>query len=187
MLSEHFQSVAGNIEQYVSDFMRIYRESNREAGMQKQINELKARLTKETAKREKLLDLCTDGIISKDEFRTRNDGANVLISQLEEEIHALEQKAEDTADCAKEMEKIETYFRTMYHPDRQMTKDEVDEMAKAIIDRIDVVPVNGNTMKLEVKLKTDLYAEITYLRAGGRYARRSGGISKKMIDAYKMQ
>ncbi|MBR3268170.1 MAG: recombinase family protein [Oscillospiraceae bacterium] len=187
MLSEHFQSVAGNIEQYVSDFMRIYRESNREAGMQKQINELKARLTKETAKREKLLDLCTDGIISKEEFRKRNDGANVLISQLEEEIHALEQKAEDTADCAKEMEKIETYFRTMYHPDRQMTKEEVDEMTKAIIDRIDVVPANEKTMKLEVKLKTDLYSEIMYLRTGARYARRSGGISKKMIDAYKMQ
>ena len=187
MLSEHFQSIAGNIEQYVKDFMRIYRESNREAGIQKQINELKARLTKETAKREKLLDLCTDGMISKAEFRKRNDSANVLIAQLEDDIRALEQKAEDTADCAKEMAKIETFFRTMYNPDRQMTKDEVDEMAKAIIDRIDVVPVNEKTMKLEVKLKTDLYAEITYLRAGGRYARRSGGISKKMIDAYKMQ
>ncbi len=187
MLSEHFQSIAGNIEQYVRDFMRIYRESNREAGIQKQINELKARLTKETAKREKLLDLCTDGMISKAEFRKRNDSANVLIAQLEDDIRALEQKAVDTADCAKEMAKIEAYFRTMYNPDRQMTKDEVDEMAKAIIDRIDVVPVNEKTMKLEVKLKTDLYAEITYLRAGGRYARRSGGISKKMIDAYKMQ
>lgn len=187
MLSEHFQSIAGNIEQYVSDFMRIYRESNREAGMQKQINELKARLTKETAKREKLLDLCTDGMISKEEFRKRNDSANVLIAQLGEDIRALEQKAEDTADCAKEMAKIETYFRTMYNPERQMTKEEVDEMTKAIIDRIDVVPVNDKTMKLEVKLKTDLYSEITYLRTGARYARRSGGISKKMIDAYKMQ
>lgn len=187
MLSEHFQSIAGNIEQYVRDFMRIYLESNREAGIQKQINELKARLTKETAKREKLLDLCTDGMISKEEFRGRNDSANVLIAQLGEDIRALEQKAEDTADCAREMAKIETYFRTMYNPDRQMTKEEVDEMTKAIIDRIDVVPVNHDTMKLEVKLKTDLYSEITYLRTGARYARRSGGISKKMIDAYKMQ
>ena len=187
MLSEHFQSIAGNIEQYVADFMRIYRESDREAGMQKQINELNVRLTKEKAKREKLLDLYTDSMITKEEFRERNDGANVLISQLEEDINVLEKKAEESFDYAKEMEKIENYFRTMYTPGHQMSHDEVDEMTKAIIDRIDVVPVNDTSMKLEVKLKTDLFAEISYIRNGVRYGRRSGHISKKMIDAYKMQ
>ena len=66
-----------------------------------------------------------------------------------------------------------------------MTKEQVDELARTIIDRIDVVPTNKNSMKLEIKLKTGLSEDITYVRTGERYARRSGPISKKMIDAYK--
>ena len=40
-------------------------------------------------------------------------------------------------------------------------------------------------MKLEIKLKTGLSTDFSYVRTGERYARRSGAISKKMIDAYK--
>jgi DNA invertase Pin-like site-specific DNA recombinase len=187
MLSEHFQTIAGNIDEYVTDFMRIYRESGRDTGLQRQINDLTSRLTKEKAKREKLLDLYTDNIISRDEFRERNDSVNVLISQLEEDIHVLELKAQAKDDYANEMEKIENYFRTMYTPGHQMSHDEVDEMTKASIDRIDVVPINRESMKLEVKLKTNIAAEISYIRNDGRCVRRSGHISKKMIDSYKMQ
>ncbi len=187
MLSAHFQSIAGNIEEYVRDFLRIYRESDREANAQKQINELRTQLTKEKAKREKLLDLYTDNLISKEEFRERNGNMNVLISQLEEDIHTLEAKALESADYAAELARIEEYFRTLYRPGHLMAKEEVDEMAKAIIDRIDVVPVNRTEMKLEVKLKTSALADISYIRSGERYARRSGHITKKMIDAYKMQ
>ena len=187
MLSVHFQSIAGNIEEYVRDFLRIYRESDREANAQKQINELRTQLTKEKAKREKLLDLYTEGDISRDEFRERNGNSNVLISQLEEDIHQLETKASQSADYAAEMQKIEEYFKTLYRPGHLMSKDEVDEMAKTMIDRIDVVPVNRTEMKLEVKLKTSASADISYIRSGDRYGRRSGHITKKMIDAYKMQ
>lgn len=187
MLSEHFQLIAGNIEEYVRDFLRIYRESDREANAQKQINELRTQLTKEKAKREKLLDLYTEGDISRDEFRERNGNSNVLIAQLEEDIFQLETKASQTADYAAEMQKIEEYFRTLYRPGHIMSKEEVDEMAKTMIDRIDVVPVNRTEMKLEVKLKTSASADISYIRSGERYARRSGHITKKMIDAYKMQ
>lgn len=187
MLSEHFQKIAGDIEEYVRDFLRVYRESDREANAQKQINELKARLAKESAKREKLLDLYTEGDISREEFRERNGTSNVLIAQLEEDIYRLETKADQTADYAAEMQKIEQYFKTLYRPGHIMSEDEVDELAKTMIDRIDVVPVNGSEMKLEVKLKTNLDADISYVRNGERYGRRSGHISKKMIDAYKMQ
>ncbi len=61
-----------------------------------------------------------------------------------------------------------------------MSKDEVDEMTKAIIDRIDVVPINEKSMKLEVKLKTGLSAEIAYIQADERYVRRSGHICNMM-------
>ena len=66
-----------------------------------------------------------------------------------------------------------------------MTKEQIDELAGTIIDRIDVVPMNRSSMKLEIKLKTGLSTDFSYIRTGERYARRSAPISKKMIDAYK--
>ena len=73
----------------------------------------------------------------------------------------------------------------MYDPSLPMNKEQVDEMAKAVIDRISVVPINKNTMKLEIKLLTGESEPMTYFRNGERYARRSGLTSKQMIDAYK--
>ena len=187
MLGEHFQLIAGNIEEYVKDFLKIYRESDRSANTERILNDLRTRLDREKAKRERLLDAYTDDLITKKEFRERNAAANVLISQLEEDIYAIEKKAAEDTDYAQELAKIERYFRTMYAPEHEMTKTEVDEMTRAIIDRIDVVPVNETTMKLEVKLKTGLFSEVSYICIGERYGRRSGHICKKMIDAYKMQ
>ena len=185
IISDHFKLVAGNIEEYVSDFLKIYNETNAEENTYRQINELKARLEKERAKREKLLDLYTEDVISREEFRKRNEGANLLISQLEENVAELEAAASRKVDYALELKKIEEYFNTMYCPDGDMTKEQVDELARTIIDRIDVVPVNKNAMKLEIKLKTGLSADFSYVRTGERYARRSAPISKKMIDSYK--
>ena len=185
MLSDHFKLVAENIEEYVTDFLKIYKETNTEQNAQKQINELKTQLEKEKAKRDKLLDLYTDDIISREEFKKRNDNSNVLISQLEEDIADLEKAAEEKVDYVSELKKIEEYFNTMYCPDGDMTKEQVDELARTIIDRIDVIPTNKNSMKLEIKLKTGLSTDFSYVRTGERYARRSGAISKKMIDAYK--
>lgn len=186
MLSDHFKLVADNIEEYVADFLKIYTETNAEENSMKQINDLKAQLEKEKAKREKLLDLYTEDVITREEFKKRNDGANVLISQLEEDIAELEKAASEKVDYVGELKKIEEYFRTMYCPEGDMTKEQVDELARTIIDRIDVVPMNKNSMKLEIKLKTGLSTDFSYVRTGERYARRSGAISKKMIDSYKM-
>ena len=187
MLSDHFKLVAGNIEEYVAEFLRIYKGTNTEVNTQRQINELKVKLEKEKAKREKLLDLYTEDMISKAEFKSRNDSANVLISQLEEDVHSLERAASEKSDYAAELAKIERYFKEMYSPEGDMTREQVDELARTIIDRIDVVPVNKNSMKLEIKLKTGLSADFSYVRTGDRYARRSGQITKKMIDSYKQQ
>ena len=187
MLSDHFKLVAGNIEEYVADFLKIYKETGAEVNTQKQINDLKIQLEKEKAKREKLLDLYTEDVISREEFKKRNDGANVLIFQLEEDIAELERAASEKCDYVTELKKIEEFFNTMYCPEGDMTREQVDELARAIIDHIDVVPMNKNSMKLEIKLKTGLSTDFSYVRTGERYARRSAPISKKMIDSYKSQ
>lgn len=185
LLSDFFKAAAENIEDYVSTFLKVYSETDDSSEQQKQLTALKARLEKEKIKREKLLDLYTDGIISKREFSERNDSVNVLISELEENISALREESMRTVDYIRQIKSIENYFRTMYSPEGDMTKQQVDEMANAIIERIEVTPVNRDSMKLSIYLKTGMDSDITYL-AGDRHSRcRSGHISKKMIDSYK--
>lgn len=185
MLSEYFKDIAENVEEYVNDFIRFYTECDKDATHQKQMNDIKARIDKEKYKREKLLDLYVDGSIEKKEFTERNDGINVLISQLEESLFELEDKAQEDAEYLNNVKKIQRYFETMYSPDKMMDNTDVDEMTKAVIDRIDVIPINENQMRLEVKLKMGGKGDITYIRKGERYGCRSGLISKKMIKAYE--
>ena len=176
MLSDQFKHVAVNVEEYITEFLQIYKETSYEENTEKQIIGMRTKLEKEKAKREKLLDLYTEDVIDRDEFKKRNDSANVLISQLEEDITTLEKTSLEKKDYAKELAKIEQYFKTMYCPDGDMTKEQVDELAKTIIDHIDVIPVNKTEMKLEIKLKTGLSTDFSYVRSGKRYGCRSGHI-----------
>lgn len=176
MISEHFKYVAGDIRHYAEEFLRVCKETSVEKNTRIQIDTMKLALKKEKARREKLLDLYTDSVISREEFKDRNDKSNLLISQFEEDIAKAEKQAEEKADYASEMRKIEKYFRTMYRPDGDMSRQQADELARTIIDRIDVIPVNRNSMKLEIKLKTGLSSDFSYVRKGERCGRRSGQI-----------
>lgn len=187
MLSDYFKDIAENIEEYVTDFIKIYTQSDKNAGLQKQINELQSRLDKEKIKQDKLLDLYVDGALTKKDFTNKNASIGVLINHLEDEIKELENKSKDDDEYLKNIQKIKKYFETMYSPDEEMDKTAVDEMTKTIIDRIDVIPINEESMRLEVKLKMGGKGDITYIRNGDRYGRRSGLISKKMIESYENQ
>lgn len=65
----------------------------------------------------------------------------------------------------------------MYSPEHDMTREQVDEIAKTIIDKIVVVPVNSERMKLEICLKTGANSDIAYVANNRRSNRRSGHIS----------
>ena len=176
ILSTYFKNITENLEDYIQTFLKIYKETNIDTSSRKQISTLKSRLEKEKAKREKLLDAYTEDIISKSEFKERNDKYNVLISQLEEDIFSLEAETEKKHNYAEDLKNIENYLKNMYSPTSEMSKLEVDEMSKTLIDRIDVIPINNTTMKLEIKLKTGASNSIKYVRNGSRYGRRSDHI-----------
>ncbi|MDE6745506.1 MAG: recombinase family protein [Oscillospiraceae bacterium] len=173
VLSDYFKQIGNNIEDYVDTLLKLYSETNINTEAQNRLNILKGRLEKEKTKREKLLDLYTEGIIKKKEFCERNDTINVLISELEEDINSINNTINQTDEYIKKIRNIERYFKTMYSSDRDMTRDQIDEIAKNIIDRIVVVPVNSNKMKLEIHLKVGTNTDITYVANRKNIGRRS--------------
>lgn len=187
ILSTYFKNITENLEDYIQTFLKIYKETNIDTSSRKQISTLKSRLEKEKAKREKLLDAYTEDIISKSEFKERNDKYNVLISQLEEDIFSLEAETEKKNDYVEDLKNIENYLKNMYSPTGEMSKIEVDEMSKTLIDRIDVIPINNTTMKLEIKLKTGASDSVKYVRNGSRYGRRSEHIFLMICPEQQMK
>ncbi len=185
VLSDYFIDVAGNIDEYVTEFLRIYDESERADDNARQIETLKARLEKENAKRDKLLELYVDGTITKSEFSDRNIKIGVEITNLEEDIAELQKRNVSEKEYRRELKEIENYFRTMYNPDEKMTKEQVDTMTEAIVERITVIPINKHNMKLDILLKTGNCGKIPYSSGLGRNFRRSGITFKKMIESYE--
>ena len=185
VLSDYFIDIAENIDEYVTDFLRLYDETERADDQAKQIDMLKAKLGKENTKRDKLLELYVDGTITKSEFSERNAKIGIEISNLEEDIIELQKRNISEKEYRRELKEIENYFRTMYDPATQMTKEQVDAMTEAIVERITVIPVNKNNMKLEIALKTGANGNIPYSTSNRHSACRSGNTFKKMIESYE--
>ena len=186
MLGDYFKDIMENIEDYVNTFIQVYKETDKDAINERKIQSLKSQLEKERNRRNKLLELLEEDIITKAEFKERNGCQNVFISQLEEELHELENSAQDESQYFKDIQEVKKLFLDMYDPEMEMTKEQVDNLVKTLVDRIDVVPVSGTEMALELKLKVSTTVEkMAYIRNGLRYGARSGIILKKMIKEYE--
>lgn len=180
ILSQYLQNIIPNLDDYITTFLRLYQEADESDSTKKQLATMRSQLQREIAKREKLLDAYTDDLISKTEFKERNGNLSVLITMLEEEITTLETQRSADAEYAKELKHIDEYLKTMYDPNSPMTTEVIDEIANAVIERIDVTPVNNTAMRLEIALKTGVNHDCSYVRKGGRYGRRSGHTFKKI-------
>ena len=181
ILAGFFREIADHLEDYIETFLRIYQEADQSADFRRQIAALHTQVQLQQQKQEKLLELYMDSTITKAEFSKRNTAFGRQITELENEIRKLEQQTVKDAEYAKGIKRIRRCFETMYDPKQEMTRLQIDEMIKAVIDHIDVVPVNEKTMKLEIKLQTGENGTTTYVRTGSRYGRRSGPISNEMM------
>ncbi len=181
LLGDFFQNVSGNITEYVETFLRIYQETGGTADMQKRLEQLQSQLDRTRLKKDKLLELYMDDAITKTEFKSRNDGLSEEIASIQSDMQQVQTEQLQKHDYAKSVKEIEQYLKEMYNPDTEMTKHQIDEMVDAIVDRIDVVPVNQTEMKLIVKLKTGQSTPVHYIRTGQRYGRRSGIMVNIMI------
>lgn len=180
ILSKTFKDISDNLQEYITTFIEIYKNTGSDKNLVKQIESLERQLYIETNKREKLLELYIDGVVNKQEFTKRNDNYSVLISNLEQEITELKKAREQDSDYYNSIKRIEKYFLTMYDTTAEMTKEQVDEMTNALVDKIFVTAINGNTMKLSIKLKTDQVVERTYQKPRFSPDCRSGIMSLKM-------
>lgn len=199
MLSTYFKSMLPDINDYIDDFIKnIYQKTDDIKNDKKIVNKMSVELEKNIAKKEKLLDLYTDDLISKEEFKNRNNNLNERITELKYEIEQLNNKTSKELNHTNEIFEIKDYIEKTFsikQEDEDVSKEILDGFIDKAIDKIIVTPINKRHSRLEIVLKTGQKGNISYiysnrykntLEEGEEYICRSGQMFKKICPERQM-
>lgn len=169
-----------NIDEYIAEFMTLYGEELNNHNTDIEIDNLQKELDMIEKKKSKLLDLYTDDIITKQEFKNRNESLQKNIERINSKITELSKKSQSKNDIAISLIDIKEIFNNIQDigfEDNDSLKNYIDDISEILIDRIVVHAVDKKTMKLDIKFKIGLSQEVEYVKG----VRSSGIILKNMI------
>lgn len=184
ILNKVFRSLVTNITEYVDTFVEICKSMDFKDDSEEVIARLEKEITFAEKKKEKLLELYTDGAITKSEFTDRNAKINGDITKLKQEISEKKRSVKDKESIISDINNIKTVFKE-YEEDNetQFTNDFIDDLSNMLIDKITVYPMVDKKIRVDVRLKLGITEEIEYSRPMSS----SGIIIKKMMPKLRMR
>lgn len=165
------------------DFIKPLLSVSNPSSVKKQIADLNSTLLREQTKKDKLLDLYTDGAISKSEFCERNDSINISISEIRAELSSLISQNEDN-NIEKYIKSLKSNIDGICLTDDELSNEQVEQFVKELVSSIDVTPINEDTMRLVIKLKVGEDNSADYYKSKNKRDKNYcylGNITKKMI------
>ena len=187
ILADVIMSLYQNQEHDINAIIQIYKEIMSDTNVDKRLKEIVSTIEKLLNKKDKLFDLYADDIISKVDFQERHQSIQQEIQDLEKTKLILEQKKRGSSKVVKTVENIN---KVLSNDMSQLTSGEdvntrfVDNILSDLVDRIEVFPINFNSMRLCIRLKIGTSEDYLYTKSNRRSL---GHTFKKMIDAYKTQ
>jgi len=152
ILSDVYKGILSNIDGHIDSFMEAYKNIAVSRDYRSKLSEIEAAIGREEKKKDKLLELYMDEAISKAEFTQRNNSMNEKIGELQKEADRINREMEKSGGIESSIKKIEDYLKHMYIGEGEMSKLQIDEMSKLLLDKILVKPVDDKTMELDVIL-----------------------------------
>ncbi|KUO75703.1 MAG: hypothetical protein APF81_17660 [Desulfosporosinus sp. BRH_c37] len=131
------------------------------------LNQNEIRLGK---KKDKLIELYSDDLISKDEFKKRNVEYNLLLEKVQEEIQELEDKNKNLVSKKERLLKSQSILQTKLNDKDEITDDIIEDFLKEVIvypDHIEIT-LDGNyqfVAKKEADKKYYVHPSVTYTRS----------------------
>lgn len=125
--------------------LELYENNEKNIGIENKTIELKKKIDKVLAKKDKLLELNIEGNISNSEFNLRNNGCNKELCDIKQEIALLE-KTKQSYDDIKD-KKLEKILKQ-----KIKEKDTKDKIIELLLDKIIVSKINGNKEDIELKI-----------------------------------
>lgn len=184
ILGDMIVKLSGNIEEYTAELIKIYQSSVKDSGLEDSARALENELSKIEKKKEKLLDLYSDDIISKKEFQSRNEGLQHSVNDIRSKLTAIHQKNASQSETIRSINAIRQLFDNLKQNDNSKTLqvDYINEVCSVLVDSITVYPVNNKEMKLDIKLNLGFSEEEIYKKP----IRSLGHTSKKMMPKQRM-
>lgn len=188
ILNDVYKSIISDIDEWVSEFLKIYESVTTTESGKSKIAVLESNIQKLKVKQDRLLDLYMDEAITKSEYSDKASELNAKLDDAKSELESLKNPdtGESIIDPAK---RIKTYIQEICGPEsRDMTIDELNDISRVVLDFINVIPVDRQTMKLEIKLKSsELKSVDVSSHRSGRCTCCSGHITKKISPEQQYQ
>lgn len=205
LLFEVFKDTQSSSSAMIAEYEAMYRSLTQDGNLQKNIEEEQRKLDKAIKKKNKLLELVTDGNITGEDFKKMMAQCNADEETARTEIDNLEAQKESSEEFRSHMNKIHATLKAAERDvaNGVISKDFVD----TFIDKIFVTPEADGTMRLDIKIftgdstakylsklrrrATPVSPETTEIPSLSDSASSSeecvstGHISKKMIEAYE--
>ena len=155
ILGEIYKTIYDGRDQVVNGLMEIYSEAGaNEHNYAEESTSREAEITKIGKSKDKLLDLLMEGLISKPEFKKRNDQLNNDIEQIENEIQGLQNEAKLQAQNRTNLQKLKKSLEEEFHKSENTAGFNM-EFNRILLDKILVYKIDKDKthVKLEIQLK----------------------------------
>lgn len=194
-----------NRDAIIAKYTELFKALEQQNELAKLLEQAKQKHTIALKKKSKLLEYNVSGAISDADFIQMNQQCAEELRQLESEIAELETQQNSKDEFRRQIEAVKVGMQEMSEAaeDGAITIPFVNQY----IDRIDVTPLDGTTLRLDIKIftgsSTSVYLDKLKVRAGQMFTHsapsdetstaattfssesRTGQMFKKMIEAYE--
>lgn len=180
LLGKYFLLISDNIEVYLNKYIELYKTYVSSESNESEIQKLTKTLSQLEIKKSKLLDLYTDDIINKAEFKERNDELSSQILNLQNEIQLLSSKNKSLDETVSNIKALKSYFvknKNIETESSTLSDDLILELCKNLVKTIVVQPVSKTEMDVVIQLKIDSENTIRFNKS----VVTSGNITKKIL------
>ena len=181
ILSKFFISMIDDINDYIDTFLEVYKKYDETQQIDIELKKLNTEMANIAKKKECLLDLYTDGSLTKTDYKKQNDKINKIITDLENQIDNLTSKKNSCSDIEKDIKMIKnTLLEITNKNSKQISNEDIDILICNLVDRIDVTYVEKKTMSLNILVKNGNTKQVSFMRS-------SGGIFLKMCPKLRIK
>ena len=175
LIFEVFKNTKDISKSMISEYEKIYLSLTQEGNIDKAIDCENQKIEKSLKKKDKLLELVTDGSITNTDFKMMSKRCNEDIKKSQEEISRLENKLKSNEEFSAHMSKIKSALKAA---ESDIAKGSISkEFIDGYIDKIFVTPESSDCAKIDIKIFTGDNTSL-YLKKLNSKAKRDGKLNE---------
>ena len=183
ILFDVFNETSIDVQALIENYRDMFNSLESDDETNKQLAEQKRIIELSDKKKNKLLELVTNGVISTANFKSMTEACDKEIQEAQKSISEIEELSFTKDEYRKHIEDIQSRLDAA-------VKDAAsgvisNEFVAQYIDKIFVTSMDNDTAKLEIKIFTGKNTEKWLQKLNSRNKNRMGVMMKKMIESYE--